>query len=148
MPVFRILVAALALLCLPTLASAQMVVHAVAVTTDGSGNATVYSPPTFGTIAAIRYVPDGSTPLASASTLAITDNGTGLQVLSISTLGLASRDFWPRAFTMGTTGTVALYAAGGLNVLDLVPIAGAVKIVIASGGATRSGTFYIYVQGR
>lgn len=135
------------LLGLPGLSSAQMVVHTIAVTTDGSGDATVYSQPTFGTIVAIRYVPNASTPLDSAASLTVTDNGTGLQALSMSSLGAGARDFWPRAFTMNTTGTVATYN-GTQNVLDLVPVAGAVKVVVASGGATKSGTVYVYVQGR
>lgn len=142
-----IAVVALALWCLPAPASAQMVSHAVAVTTNGSGDATVYSVPTFGTVVAVRYVPDGSTPLDSAASLTITDNGTGLQVLAVSTLGGGGRDFWPRAFTMTTTGTNATYD-GTRNVLDMVPVAGAIKVVIAGGGATKSGTVYIFVQGR
>lgn len=131
----------------PAQVSAQMVVHTVSVTTDGSGDATVYSRETFGTIAAIRYVPDGSTPLDTAATLTVTDNSTGLQALAVSSLGTAARDFWPRAFTMTTTGTVATYD-GTRNVLDLVPVAGAIKVVVAAGGATTSGTVYVYVQGR
>ena len=128
--------------------SAQMVAYTVTVTTNGSGDATVYSPPTFGTIVAIRYVPDGSTPLDTAATLTITDNTSGLTLLAISSLGTASRDFFPRAFTMTTTGTVALYAAGGTTVLDAVPVAGAIKVVVAAGGATKIGTVYLFVQGR
>lgn len=138
---------ALIVACLPAPAAAQMVAHAVSVTTDGSGDATVYSTQTFGTVVAVRYVPHASTPIDGAGTLVVTDNSTGLQVLSV-TLGSSSRDFWPRAFTVTTTGAVALYAGGGSNVLDLVPVAGAVKVVVASGGATKSGTVYIYVQGR
>lgn len=140
--------AAVALFCLPASLVAQMVAHAVAVTTDGSGNATVYSPPTFGTVVAVRYVPNASTPLDDAADITITDNGTGIGVLTVTNVGPGARDFWPRAFTMNTTGTVALYAAGGTNVLDLVPVAGAIKVVVASGGATKSGTLYVFVQGR
>ena len=147
MKTFRSVLVALALLCAPVVASAQMTVQAVAVTTDGSGNATVYSPQTFGVVVAVRYVPASASPLASSATLTITDNATGLQVLAVSTLGSLSRDFWPRAFTMNTTGTAATYD-GTRAVLDLVPVAGALKVVVASGGATTSGTVYIYVQGR
>lgn len=146
----RVLILALACglaLGLAAPASAQMVVHTVSVTTDASGNATVYSQPTFGVVVAVRYVP-GTSALDNATTVTITDNGTDLQALSVSSLGPSARDFWPRAFTMSTTGVVALYAAGGTNVLDLVPVAGAIKVVVSGGGNAKSGTFYVYVEGR
>lgn len=133
------------LLLTPSIAAAQMAVQAISVTTNGSGAATVYSPPTFGTVVAIRYVPDGSTPLDAAATLTITDNATGLQILAVTSLGIGGgRDFWPRAFTMNTTGTAATYD-GTRPVLDLVPVAGAIKVVVASGGSAKSGTVYVYV---
>ena len=144
---FLILAALVACVTCAAPASAQMVAHAVAVTTDGSGDATVYSTPTYGTVVAVRYVPDGSTPLDSAADITISDNGTGLGVLTVTNVGPVARDFWPRAFTMNTTGTNATYD-GTRNVLDLVPVAGAVKVVVASGGASKIGTLYIYVQGR
>lgn len=135
------------LLIVPALASAQVIVHTVSLTTDSSGDVTAYTRTTRGTVLAVRYVPDGSTPLDTGADVTITDNVTGLQVLAVTNMGLSSRDFWPRAFTMTTTGTVALYAGGGTNVLDLVPVANAIKVVVAQGGATKSGTLYIYVQG-
>lgn len=139
---------AAALLCAPGIASAQMAVQTVSITTDGSGNATVYSPPTFGMVVAVRYVPAAVNALDTGASLTITDSGTGLQVLSQSTLGTSSRDWWPRAFTVSTTGVAALFAGGGSNVLDLVPVAGAIKVVVASGGSAKSGTLYFFVQGR
>lgn len=128
--------------------SAQVAMHTVSVTTDGSGDVTAYAPTTFGHVSAIRYVPDASTPLETGADITITDTVTGLQILAVTNVGPSARDFWPRAFTMTTTGTVALYAAGGTNVLDLVPIANPIKVVVAQGGATKSGTLYIYVTGR
>ena len=132
---------------LPAVSFAQMAVHTVSITTDGSGDATVYSPPTFGTIVAIRYVPHASTPLETGADITITDGATGIGVLTVTNVGPSARDFWPRAFTMNTVGVVATYD-GTRHVLDLVPVAGAVKVVVASGGAAKIGTLYIYVQGR
>lgn len=142
---FALIVAAACLWPAPV--AAQMVVHTVSVTTDGSGDATVYTPQTFGHVVAIRYVPGNATPDSTVD-ITVTDNGTDLQVLAATNLGGGPRDFWPRAFTMTTTGTVALYAGGGTNVLDLVPVAGAIKVVVAQGGASKTATLYIYVQGR
>ena len=83
----------------------------------------------------------------SGSDITITDNGTGLQVLAVTDIGTSARDFWPRAFSVTTTGTVATYD-GTNTVLDLVPIAGALKIVVDEGGASNEGELFIYVEGR
>lgn len=142
------ILATAALLLWPSVASAQMVVHSVSVTTDASGDATVYSPPTFGTVVAIRYVPHATTPLDGTADITVTDNGTGLPILTITNTAIVARTWFPRAFVVSTTGADALFAASGTNVLDLVPVAGAIKAVIAQGGNAKSGTLYFYVQGR
>lgn len=132
----------------PSQAAAQMVVHTVAITTDGSGDATAYTPTGAGFVQAIRYVPDGSTPLDAGADLTITDNVTGLGILTITNIGTVARDLHVRVYTVDTTGVSALYAAAGQPVLDRLPIAGAIKVVVAQGGATKSGTLYVYVGGR
>ena len=136
-----------ALLLWPSQASAQMVAHTVAVTTDGSGDATVYSEPTFGVVLAVRYVPHDSTPLDAAADITITDNGTGQNVLTITNVGGGAREFLPRGVTVTTSGVEATYD-GTRIVLGSVPVAGAIKVVVASGGATKSGTVYLFIQGR
>lgn len=141
------LLGALLTVGLPALAAAQMAVHAVTVTSDGSGDATVYSPPTFGMVVAVRYVPHDSTPLDTNADVTITDGASGLQILALTNIGLSARDFWPRAWTVNTTGTAATFD-GTRPVLDLVPVAGAIKVVVAQGGASKVGTLYFYVQGR
>ena len=148
MRLFRGGLIGLLFLCLPLRAAAQIAVHTVALTTDASGDVTAYAANTYGSVLAIRYVPHATTPLDTAATLTISDNVSGLQVLSITSLGLFARDFAPRMFVMTTTGTVALYAAGGTNVLEPVPVAGSVKVVVAAGGNAKSGTIYLFVAGR
>lgn len=128
--------------------SAQMVAHTVSVTTDSSGDATAYTPSTFGRVRAIRYVPDDATPLDGGADITITDNTTGLAIVTITNIGAVARDMYPRTYTMDSNGITALYAAGGEPVNDLIPVAGPVKIVVASGGATKSGTLYVFVEGR
>ena len=145
MPRFLLVVSLLA--CLPAAAAAQMVVHTVSLATDGSGDQTVYTRTTFGRVVAVRYVPDATDPMDSGLDITITDNGTGLQVLAVTDIGTSARDFWPRAFSVTTTGTVATYD-GTNTVLDLVPIAGALKIVVDEGGASNEGELFIYVEGR
>ena len=138
----------LACLVWPAMASAQVVVHTVTITTDSSGDSTVYTPSTYGEVLAIRYVPHATTPLDTGADITITDNITGLGLLTVTNINVSARDFLPRAYIVNSTGTAALYAAGGANVHDTMPVAGAIKVVTAGGGATKVGTLYIYVQGR
>ena len=136
-----------ALLLWPSLASAQMAVHSVAVTTDGSGDATVYSPPTFGTIVAVRYVPDATSPLLGTADVTITDNGSGSPILTLTNLAIVARTWLPMVSAVTTSGADAQFASG-FNVIGPIPVAGAIKVVVAQGGATKSGTLYFFVQGR
>lgn len=131
----------------PVPVSAQIARHTVAVTTDAAGDATVYTTGTSGRVVAIRYVPDATSPLDTAASLTITDNGSGLQILAVSNLGVSARDFAPRMFTMTTTGAIALYAAAGESVLAPVPVSGAIKVVVAAGGNAKLGTIYVFVDG-
>lgn len=139
----------LACLCVwPAAVESQVLVHTVTLTTDSSGDVTAYTRPTYGHVLAVRYVPDSSTPLDGGADVTVSDNATGLQVLAVTNMGLVARDFAPRIFTVNTLGAVALYAASGTSVLDAVPVAGAIKVVVASGGNAKVGTLYIYMQGR
>lgn len=135
-------------LCWAAPAVAQMVVHTVALATDVSGDQTVYTTQTFGRVIAVRYVPDATDPMDTTSDITITDNETGLQMLAITDVGVSSRDYLPRTYTVTSTGVNALYAASGESVLDASPVAGAIKVVVAQGGASNEGALYIFVAGR
>jgi hypothetical protein len=119
----------------------------VAVTTDGSGNATGYTEPVSGWVAAIAYVPHASTPLDTGADITITGNTSGIPIVTITDLGTVAVTVHPRAATKSTAAAAALYAAGGTAVNDRIPVADeAIKIVVASGAATKSGTFHVYVD--
>ena len=128
--------------------SAQMAVHTVSITTDGSGNATAYTKDTYGRISAIRYVPDVSTPLTATADLTITDNETGLTVMVITDIGSIALNLFPRAAMIDTTGAAVLYASGGQAVRDQIPVGGAIKVVVSGGGASKLGTLYFFIEGR
>lgn len=112
----------------------------VAVTTDADGNAVAYSDPiAYGMLSQIRYVKDD---FADGSTFTITAEATGETLWSESNVN-ASATRAPRQATHGTDGTAALYAGGGTAVQDKIALADdRIKIVIASGGNTKSGTFH------
>lgn len=112
----------------------------VAVTTESDGSATVYSDPIdHGLLSQIRYV---KTDFADGSTFTITAEATGELLWSESAVN-ASATRAPRQATHSTAGAAALYAAGGAAVNDLIAIVNdRIKIVIAGGGDTKTGTFH------
>lgn len=116
----------------------------VTVTTDGSGVATAYSPRIAGKINQIEYVKDpGANPFANGVDFTITGEATGIGLWTESDVN-ASKACAPRIATHTNAGVAALYAAGGVAVLDKIALASdRVKIVIAQGGATKVGAFHI-----
>ena len=114
--------------------------HDISVTTASDGSATAYSPVVTGLLSQIRYV---KTDFADGVDFTITAEATGETLWSELNVN-ASATKAPRQPSHGTDGAASLYAAAGTAVQ--VPIALAndrVKIVIASGGAAKTGTFHI-----
>lgn len=115
----------------------------VAVTTAADGSATAYSGVITGKLSQIRYV---KTDFDNGSTFTITSEATG-ETLWTETGVNASATRAPRQATHSTAGAASLYAAGGAAVNDKIALANdRVKIVIASGGATKTGTFHIVIE--
>jgi hypothetical protein len=117
----------------------------VTVTTDGSGNATVFSPILTGRIINIIYTADGSTPYAGTVDFTITLEATGQGLWTELNIA-GSKTVSPQQPTHDQVGAAALYAAGGTAVRDFVFAANdRVKIALAQGGATTKGLFQIIV---
>lgn len=118
----------------------------VSVTTDGSGNATVYSDAVNGKISQIRYVKDGSNGFTNGVDFTITLERTGETVWAENDVN-ASATRAPRQATHGTDGAASLYASGGTAVQAPIAVADdRLKFVIASGGSAKVGTFYILME--
>jgi hypothetical protein len=109
----------------------------VADTTDGDGAATTYSLDVNGLLSQIRYV---KTDFADGSTITITSEATG-ETLWAQTGVNASATVAPRQATHSTAG-VAATLDGTRAALDMIAVNGRIKIIIASGGATKTGTFH------
>jgi hypothetical protein len=117
--------------------------HEVLLTTDGSGAATGYTPVVTGSISTIQYVPDGTAPYDNTVDFTITAEVTGQAVLSKSNVAAAFTAA-PRQPTHDTAGAAALYAAGGTAVNDSICVANdRIKIVLAQGGASKTGRFFV-----
>lgn len=118
--------------------------HTVTVTTDGDGAGTGYTGLTNGFVQAIRYV---KTDYADGVDFEITAEVSGETIWDQDNVN-DSATVYPRAATHDTAGAASLYAAGGEPVETLIPVAQErIKIEIANGGDTKTGTFHVYVGG-
>jgi len=116
--------------------------HVVTLTTDESGDATGYTPVITGRILDIIYA---KTDFADGVDFTITLEATA-QALWSGTNVDTSANVAPRQPTHASDGTASLYAAGGEPVEDhIVAVNDRVKIVVAQGGDTKTGTFHIVV---
>lgn len=112
----------------------------VTVTTDASGDATGYSETVTGRILSVRYV---KTDFANGSTITLTSEATGETIWTEANVN-ASATRAPRQATHSTAGAAALFAAGGAAVNDHIALAAdRVKVVVSSGGDTKTGAFHI-----
>ena len=120
--------------------------HDITLTTDASGNATAYSSVAHGDIRQMRYVPDGSTPLATGADLTITGEGSGLAITTLTDIGTSAVQWAPRQATHTILGAASLYAAGGTAVTDRIALANErIKVVVAQGGNALTGVLSVWV---
>lgn len=114
----------------------------VDITTDSDGDGTGYSEVINGRILEIRYV---KTDFADGVDFDVTLERSGDVVWSEDDIN-ASTSRAPRQATHGTDGAALAYADAGEPVTDFVYAADdRIKIVVASGGDTKSGSFEILV---
>lgn len=108
---------------------------------DGSG--TFYSPYISGFIEAIQYV---KTDYTDGVDFTITAEATGETIWTESNVNAAVIKH-PRAATHSTAGVAELYAAGGTAVSGKLALSrDRVKIVLASAGNAKTGSFTITVS--
>jgi hypothetical protein len=121
--------------------------HELTLTTDSSGAATGYIGPVTGRVLQVRYVPHASTPLDTNADVTISGEASGVNVLTKANIGTAAFTVAPRQATHAAAdGAAALYAAGGAAVNDCVVVAGErLKVVVAQGADTKTGTVHVWV---
>lgn len=117
--------------------------HRVSVTTDASGDATTYTPVITGRIAAIVYT---KTDFASGVDFTITSEATGQSIWAESDVN-ASKTVAPMQPGHSQAGVALTYASGGTAVTQPIVVASdRVKIVVGSGGDTKTGTFDVILS--
>jgi len=115
----------------------------IAVTTAADGSATAYSGVVTGKVSTVRYV---KTDFADGSTITLTAEATGETIWTEANVN-ASATRAPRQATHSTAGAASLYAAAGAAVNDKIALANdRVKVVIASGGNVKTGTFHVVIE--
>lgn len=115
----------------------------VAATSNSGGAATVYTPYLTGYIESIQYV---KTDYANGVDFTITAEATGEAIWVEQDVNAAVTKL-PRAATHDVTGVAAVYASGGSAVNDRIALArDRAKIVLASAGDTKTGSFVVIVS--
>lgn len=117
--------------------------HTVTLTTAADGSATGYTPSVTGKISAIHYV---KTDFANGVDFTVTAEATGETIWAeVDVNASASRA--PRQATHSTAGVASLYAAAGTAVQDKIAVANdRIKIVIAQGGDTKTGSVVVVLE--
>ena len=117
-------------------------IHAevIHLTTNASGAATAYSEAFTGMIEQLLYVPG---TLDTGAGLTITDEATGLAIVTVSSAGTSALRISPRAATVDASNAASLYAESGEAVETRMAVVGRVKVVVASGGDTATGRLYV-----
>lgn len=117
----------------------------VVATSDGSSVGTHYTPYVDGYIESIQYVKADSGGYTNGVDFTITVDATGENVWTDTNID-ASETVRPRAPTCTTAGVAATYD-GTAVVNDRIALGrDRVKIVLASAGASKTGTFVITIS--
>lgn len=115
--------------------------HIVSLTTNGSGAATGYTPYVTGRILAVIYT---KTDFADGIDFVVTLEGTGETILSGTDVN-ASAAFYPRVPVDDEAGADATLDGTRKMREPVVAVNDRVKIVVAQGGASKTGAFTVVV---
>ncbi len=117
----------------------------VVATSDADQVGTHYTPYVSGYVESVQYVKAGAASYTDGVDFTITAEATGEEIWVDTNIN-ASEVVRPRAPVHTTAGVAALYAADGTAVTDRIALGrDRVKIVLASAGATKTGTFVITI---
>lgn len=111
--------------------------------TAGYGTSTVQSP-VFGELCALLYIP---TTIDTGATVTVTCEGYGYSkpLLTKSTAGTSTLLFYPRDLVHAVADGAALTGTSGGDRTEPF-LFGQIKIVIASGGAVKTGSVVVFYE--
>lgn len=115
--------------------------HTLALTTDASGDVVGYTPVVTGRILQIRYV---KTDFADGIDVDVTLETSAVIVWDEDNVN-ASKTVLPRQGVHGTDGVAATLDGTRLMREPVYAARERVKVVVAAGGAAKTGTFYILI---
>ena len=114
--------------------------------TDADGDAVVYSPVISGRIVSVTYTKDTTAPFADGVDLNLVGNDTGLVVWSEDDVN-AGKAVYPLAAAVSTAGAALEYATGFAQGVPVAIAGERLKLTIGAGGASKTGTFDIVIEG-
>lgn len=113
---------------------------------DASGALTTYTGIVSGRVLQVAYVPDATTPLATGADFVITTEDSSTPILTVTNVGTTAVTMVPRQATVTVANAAALYASGGVAVLEPIYVANErIKIVVAQGGVSKTGQLHILI---
>jgi len=119
--------------------------HEVTIAVDESGDGEGFTPVVNGRVLAISYIKPAEGGYADTVDFDIQTEDSAVEIWDEDNV-TASKAVYPRAATHTTAGAAAVYAAEGSPVLDYIPVANErIKITVANGGTSGTGTFYVIV---
>lgn len=109
--------------------------------TNASGDATAVTEATNGRFLGLIYVPDGTVPFTNAHSVTVTALKNGQALLTLASVSAAFSKYPKVQNSLVGDGTAIT------GVYDFVPLPGMteIQIVIAGGGNTKTGKYYILV---
>ncbi len=116
----------------------------VTIVTDTNGDGTGYANVPFGRVLGIAYVKANSGGYSDGIDFVATVEGTA-EALMTGTNVNSSASYYPRVGVSSTAGAALTYD-GTHPVVEPVAVCNdRVKIVVASGGSVKTGTFYVLI---
>lgn len=114
--------------------------------TDSGGDWTETISVPRGRLIQYRYVPDGTSPLATGSDIDLVGAQSGFVYINQDNIGTSAFQKLPRYATHDETGTASLYAAAGEPVECEMAVAEPLIATVAQGGDTKKGVLYIWID--
>jgi len=122
--------------------------HTVSITTDASGDATVYTDVIdYGEIKQLRYVKADSGGFSDGVDFVVSLEGSGVIVWDEDDVNASSTRCPQQATHLNTTGAAATYDGTRAALRPIVVAGERIKVVVASGGNVTTGTVYIWIGG-